>query len=43
MTALRSNLFLRYAVAIVATALLMIWVSVNEEGGGEALPGQAAF
>jgi hypothetical protein len=43
MNRLRSNLYLRYIAAIVATTTLMIWVSVNEEGSRDAIPGQAAF
>ncbi len=43
MNVLRSSLMLRYATAILVTTALMIWISVNEEGGREALPGQALF
>ena len=43
MNALRSNLALRYVAAIVVTSALMIWISVNEEGSRDAIPGQVAF
>lgn len=43
MRALRSNLSLRYVVAIVVTTALMIWISVNEEGKRDAIPEQIAF
>ncbi len=43
MQRLRSSIHLRYVVAIVVTAALMIWISVNEEGSRAAIPGQAAF
>ena len=43
MNALRSNLIFRYVAAIVATSALMIWISVNEEGSRDAIPGQIAF
>jgi hypothetical protein len=43
MNRLRSNITLRYVAAIVATAALMIWISVNEEGSRAAIPAQAAF
>ncbi len=43
MTRLRENLYLRYAIAIVVTASLMVWISVNEEGRFSELPEQAAF
>ncbi|NNE80666.1 MAG: LytTR family transcriptional regulator [Silicimonas sp.] len=42
MQSLRSNIQLRYGAAIIITATLMIWISVNEEGR-EAIPGQVAF
>jgi len=37
------NLILRYAMAMLVTTALMIWVSVNEEGSWSSIPGQAAF
>ena len=43
MRSLRSNIHLRYIAAIVVTAALMIWISVNEEGSRDAIPGQVAF
>jgi hypothetical protein len=43
MRSLRSNIHLRYIAAIVVTATLMIWISVNEEGSRDAVPGQVAF
>lgn len=43
MPSLRTNIQLRYAVAIILTAALMIWISINEEGSREAIPGQVAF
>ena len=43
MNRLRSSITLRYVAAIVVTAALMIWISVNEEGSRDAIPGQVAF
>ncbi|MDJ0994004.1 MAG: LytTR family DNA-binding domain-containing protein [Dinoroseobacter sp.] len=43
MRGLRSSIHLRYIAAIVATAALMIWISINEEGSREAIPDQVAF
>ncbi len=43
MHSLRNSVHLRYAVAILVTTALMIWISVNEEGSGDAIPGQVAF
>lgn len=43
MHSLRSNIHLRYSVAIIITAALMIWISVNEEGQRDAIPGQVTF
>ncbi|MDJ0637960.1 MAG: LytTR family DNA-binding domain-containing protein [Paracoccaceae bacterium] len=43
MRSLKSSIHLRYVAAIVVTAALMIWISVNEEGSRDAIPGQVAF
>ena len=43
MRSLRTSIHLRYVAAIVVTAALMIWISVNEEGSRDAIPGQMAF
>ena len=43
MQRLRSSIHLRYVAAIIVTAALMIWISVNEEGSRDAIPGQIAF
>jgi len=43
MRSLRSSIHLRYVAAIVVTAALMIWISVNEEGSRDAIPGQVGF
>ncbi len=43
MQSLRSSIHLRYVAAIAITAALMIWISVNEEGRRDAIPGQVAF
>lgn len=40
---LRRSLSLRYVAAILLTTALMIWISVNEEGAGPAVPGQVLF
>ncbi len=43
MQRLRASIHLRYIAAIVVTAALMIWISINEEGSRDAIPGQVAF
>jgi hypothetical protein len=43
MRRIRGSLYLRYAVAILATTALMVWISVNEEGRWDDIPGQIAF
>lgn len=43
MRGLRSSIHLRYVAAIVVTAALMIWISINEEGSRDTIPGQVAF
>ncbi|MEP2531244.1 LytTR family DNA-binding domain-containing protein [Shimia sp.] len=43
MKAIRSNLALRYVVAMALTCALMIWISINEEGSRQAIPGQIVF
>ena len=43
MRRLRSSIHWRYAVATLVTTALMIWISVNEVGSRDAIPGQVLF